>query len=634
MMGQRVDEGKDAPSHIKQVIMLFRRFLANTGNESVTALGSDLTHFQRLLHDIFHVSHPQQETVLSLYRLNDGEIGLRVSGNPYFGVVYVGSVAAIGVELENDQLQDSLMTPFFVQGDNPTINVVIAARRLIEGWNTHRISSLGLVELGKAKGSLVVQLFGRGVRLRGMAHRRLKRDGLFPVSERFDVFGYEAAYLDTFIQEAEAAEVVEEHTLEIRIELKDGEPKNRRVPVPGLRLSEADVVTVLTLDKRFHEVARRWRRLDVAVSNLVEFDAWPLLNHAQLYQEVQAAVKIPNLVMSRETFDQGARVVLSPCRLPLGSSVSDVAFLQRWARAQVVRAVEGWHRLLEQEYEFEHATLRKVTLENTKSLNFGTYTISGPVEKVRQIERELTENGTVRPGAYTQPGPTHTPVALYDHEILAVRPEPHLFDPLLVRLLKHEDVRISPDRLEESELHLVGAMHAYAQANKDVDFTLLRNQKEWGFLGFYPDFVLWLRVGEVEHIAFLDPKGLTLHNTADVSDKLMFSLALSGLEEQLRITAPNVRLSSFLLLNHDLHHYVENGQQRDLLNATLGRVLQERLLGSDAPGPVQFTDLELLDLLHVLNARPLNHAVGELLDAIKHNASKLRRWSRVLTNSR
>jgi hypothetical protein len=52
------------------------------------------------------------------------------------------------------------------------INVLVGSRKFAEGWNCYRVSVIGLINLGTSKGNKIIQIFGRGVRLKG-----LKGDG-------------------------------------------------------------------------------------------------------------------------------------------------------------------------------------------------------------------------------------------------------------------------------------------------------------------------------------------------------------------------------------------------------------------------------------------------------------------------
>lgn len=56
--------------------------------------------------------------------------------------------------------------------DDPAspINVLVGSRKFAEGWNCFRVSIIGLINLGSSKGNKIIQIFGRGVRLKGLRH--------------------------------------------------------------------------------------------------------------------------------------------------------------------------------------------------------------------------------------------------------------------------------------------------------------------------------------------------------------------------------------------------------------------------------------------------------------------------------
>jgi len=613
MMGSRVDD-KDGASHIREVLELLARFMANENSETVNTLSSvGCSPGKELFHDLFRlVFHADSPAGLDVRRLNDQELGLKTAGSSrYFGVVYVGAADSVGWEAaEKDHLAGSLMESFFERGDHPDVNFIVAARKLVEGWNTFRISSLGLVELGKSRGSLVVQLFGRGVRLSGTPEARLKRTGRYPVSERFDVFGYEAAYLRTFIDEAEAARIVEERTLDIRIDLKEGEPRNRRIPMPRRSFAESGQAVHLAGDDRFYNINKR-HPMPIE-HGLLRLDPRPLLDWQSLYRDVTAARREPNFVMSRESFHACGMLALAEVALPSTARIPGRDFFQRWAVGRMGSLLGTYWREHAQEYEFANAELTEITTENTRNLGFGRYQVSGPAGVIGEIESSLVQAGAIVESAFHQITGDLAPVARFKGEVVAVKSKPHLFEPLMVRLENRDDIRISPDRLEQSELAFVSALHAYADTHGSADIALLRNQKEWGFLGFYPDFVLWYRNKGIEHIAFIDPKGLTLHNTDDVVEKLLFSLVLGDIEKRLRKAAPKVRLSSFILLNQPIKDYISNSSQQILLIAALKKRMPE-IIGAPLDG---LTQDNLPELLRLLNTRTADNDIEGLLAAI------------------
>ena len=93
----------------------------------------------------------------------------------------------------------------------------------MEGWNSWRVSNMGLLNIGKSEGSLIIQLFGRGVRLRGR-DMSLKRssaldDGLHPSNisllETLNIFALRADYMDQFRDYLENEGIFTHETLEL-----------------------------------------------------------------------------------------------------------------------------------------------------------------------------------------------------------------------------------------------------------------------------------------------------------------------------------------------------------------------------------------------------------------------------------
>src|SRR5690625_5849606 len=54
-----------------------------------------------------------------------------------------------------------------INDDDSPINLLIGSKKFTEGWSSWRVSSMGLMNVGKSEGSQIIQLFGRVVRLKG-----------------------------------------------------------------------------------------------------------------------------------------------------------------------------------------------------------------------------------------------------------------------------------------------------------------------------------------------------------------------------------------------------------------------------------------------------------------------------------
>jgi superfamily II DNA or RNA helicase len=143
----------------------------------------------------------------------DGEIALRLGENEPFGLINVGDAQAL-CKLCEEQGNLLVVTEkefsgsFFAgldDGDS-TVNVLIGSKKFTEGWNSWRVSTMGLMNVGKSEGSEIIQLFGRGVRLKGygMCLKRSSQIEHTPrpphigLLETLNIFGIRAQYMQQF----------------------------------------------------------------------------------------------------------------------------------------------------------------------------------------------------------------------------------------------------------------------------------------------------------------------------------------------------------------------------------------------------------------------------------------------------
>ncbi len=149
--------------------------------------------------------------------LSKDELGIRLPGaeaDRWCGTALVGDAAKLaeelrkaGVTVEDD---DAVTGSLFARlNDSPDIKFLIGSRKFIEGWSSYRVSTLGLLQIGKNAGTQVIQLFGRGVRLAGIGGL-LKRADFVPalgphaddiaLAETLYVFGVKADYVQTWLE--------------------------------------------------------------------------------------------------------------------------------------------------------------------------------------------------------------------------------------------------------------------------------------------------------------------------------------------------------------------------------------------------------------------------------------------------
>lgn len=176
---------------------------ANTGYKEVANL-----IYNDLLSKLFYTPKSSR---LHLYQFTraKGEIGLATEGTPIFGVVNIGeeqrflhSVKEL-FPIHQDIFTKSLFTE--INLPQSRVNILIGAKKFIEGWNSWRVVSIGLLYIGKNEGTQIIQLFGRGVRLHGK-NNSLKRSrfitneppNYLEILETLNIFGIHADYMANF----------------------------------------------------------------------------------------------------------------------------------------------------------------------------------------------------------------------------------------------------------------------------------------------------------------------------------------------------------------------------------------------------------------------------------------------------
>ncbi|AHN72166.1 hypothetical protein CF65_01927 [Aggregatibacter actinomycetemcomitans HK1651] len=114
-----------------------------------------------------------QKLQLNQIKKASGEIALSVGNHQPFGVINVGDSASLIKEADKypnllfatDEFTPSLFND--INQKESTVNLLIGSRKFTEGWSSWRVSTMGLLNMGKGEGSQIIQLFGRGVRLKG-----------------------------------------------------------------------------------------------------------------------------------------------------------------------------------------------------------------------------------------------------------------------------------------------------------------------------------------------------------------------------------------------------------------------------------------------------------------------------------
>ncbi|GAB4564742.1 MAG: hypothetical protein Tsb0017_24870 [Geothermobacteraceae bacterium] len=223
------------------------------------------------------------------------EIWLSWGEGRYWGLINVGNGDKFFADCEeHPQLHDTHGEPLihlvkadivspvchFAAIDDPAspINVLVGSRKFAEGWNCFRVSIIGLINLGSSKGNKIIQIFGRGVRLKGTRgdgkrrtidhcadYQELLRtdspENRLRRLETLNVFSLNRSWLETFLKalEQDLPAIAGPFTLDVKpsvmkvgnkqLSFADYQPRLQTFKVG---LSEFDAPLQITLDARDH----------------------------------------------------------------------------------------------------------------------------------------------------------------------------------------------------------------------------------------------------------------------------------------------------------------------------------------------------------------------------------------------
>jgi len=536
---------------------IFAKNYPDTTLGYVRALGlsaGDL--YTQILIDLFRTA---KNTPLHLARLkgSEGEILLRYGNGKPFGLINIGDDKGFAdlvttlqkgknpaIAVEDDSFTGGI---FNIINKRPDIIILIGAKKFIEGWDSFRVSSMGLFNIGKREGPEIIQLFGRGIRLKGKDNS-LKRSGsgndtdipdYLSFLETLSIYGIEAEYLATFrefIGEGEEIRPVTKKTFYVQVRpdsrlitaqplyLPKVEPSQFRdynfirlyvlsdnpllVTVDLLPVVEQGMSTDYTVihDQNYRTPspfpiqfidALNWDKIVWALDGLRNRKGW----HNLIYD-------IPTLkqVLTSDQFVLSCRQdLISPKRY------TDLIHLEEIATAILKKYLTAFYHRLQSEWAKKNLDVENVTTDHP-NINFRyTISVSNKDERVKtDVETLLTLQKEELFGALSSP------------PIKNVYWSRHLYQPLLAAWDGDKEIlTLQPTGINKGEETLVKDLAAYLENKKDkyagYECFLLRNRSRLGVglfetAYFYPDYIFWMIQGNRQQIVFLDPHGLA-HNS-------------------------------------------------------------------------------------------------------------------------
>lgn len=542
-----------------------------------------------------------------------GEVALRLGAeNDAFGVINVGDDAKLvelceenGLATGEREFSGSLFHE--INESHSPVNLLIGSKKFTEGWSSWRVSTMGLMNVGKGEGAQIIQLFGRGVRLRGY-EMSLKRSSKVTLPEGLDrpkhiglletlgIFGIHADYMAQFRDFLKDEGLP---TNDDRIEFLLPVIKNlgtqklktvrlkKKINGVGTEFGDAfrklaPIPTVASPNPRQdpstaylqkNQVILNWYpKVQAMKSDGIkggEIDVSP--NQAHLSARHVAFLDVDALYFELERFkaergwynlnltrqavsdllaDQSWYQLMIPAEELEFDSFERVRLWQEIALALLKKYTERYYTFRKREWELPHLEYRDLESDDPNFLGVkespdeGYYSVLVDRSQEEVVAKLEELKAAIEKGDFKQ----------WEFQgMKAIGFDRHLYQPLLH--LDSKIVEVSPAPLNKGEFEFVEDLKAFYDANveffADKELYLLRNLSKGRGVGFFeagnfhPDFILWLLAGGKQHVMFVDPKGI--RNLGPSDPKIQFHKTIKEIEQRLGDGA--VRLESFIVSN-------------------------------------------------------------------------------------
>lgn len=569
--------------------------------------------YEEMLHLIFNT-----DTVADAPRLHveaikqvQGEIAMKIGEyGDYFGVINIGDTAnlikaceANGIVSRSDEF---IATSLFsnINNKDSKVRILIGSRKFTEGWNSWRVSTMGLINFAKGEGSQAIQLFGRGVRLKGYKGM-LKRSTCLDDSsvkplrymqcvETLTIFGVKAQYMEDFKKflEQEGAptnddiievtlpvinryEEIKSRKLRV-IKVKDGKNFKKQARRLILDVPKEDFLRYLIRSKSVLDCRSKIQsiessgsyklnievvdtRFTIPPTTLVLLDYYRIFDEIQQYKNEKSYF---NISIDRDKLKSiletnGWYELIIPKKQLEIDSIRKIEYATDYAVMALKSYMDKFSKFEQERWEAPLLEFREISALDNNFVDEYTFTVTpqnnsdssgeelgkfiGDIKSILSYNNGLDE--------YEKQFDFNKNLCLFDFRS-------HLYAPLVCLRKGNTNIQITPVSLNEDEKLFVDYMKDFTENNGDVlenkSLYLLRNKSKvgMGFFvagNFYPDYILWIDTPEKQYITFVDPKGLLRIMPND--PKIEFYKTIKDLENQLAPTAGDkqIILNSFIM---------------------------------------------------------------------------------------
>lgn len=639
-----VVQGKST-SDVVDILLFIKRFVENDSGESVNFIKRILEHktglldkqnrdvfwntfgyltdlsmspeamFADVMKVVFNCNTNSSLLHVENMRGIDGEISLRLGENEPFGLINVGDDSKLmslcestGFKTESIDFKESLFD--HITESDSKINILIGSKKFTEGWNCWRVSTMGLMNVGKSEGSEIIQLFGRGVRLKGYNFSLMRSNEYdrthpnehitvpkyIPILETINVFGVKADYMRKFREylekEGVSADKDEPYVISMPVirnrkfrnkklyslQIKEGLDYKKDAKKPVLEYKPGYVVDLDCYGKIQFETSR------TTVSSETQKE-----QHSLLPKHL-AMLDIDDLCLEMETYKaQKLRYNLIITR----AGIQSLLDARDWYRLSIPSGELEIHSYADyQKFRNIFVALLKLYCDrlynSSRNAWESNYMEYKPVDSsyenfIDGDEYEITVNDPSNNAeliSFVESLKKEVEEAKAKGQLVdfsqgrrkgdfeAISFSNSLYNPLLYVNNKAKEIVVYPVALVDSEKDFIMGLDNYLKSHTEQfsgkDVYLIRNKakKGVGFFetaGFYPDFILWLVDGEKEYITFIEPHGMVHEEIG--GEKVALHTKIKAV--QTKLADPNVILNSVILTESTVTDLIDSHTEEE-----------------------------------------------------------------------
>jgi hypothetical protein len=554
--------------------------------------------YNSLLLEVFNSDLPGAFLHIDNLKGQAGEIGLRIGSAPYFGIINVGDDAKLLTLCKEQKLntgeQEFARSAFqSINDKDSTINVLIGSKKFTEGWSSWRVSTMGLLNIGRGEGSEIIQLFGRGVRLKGykMSLKRSKELSyiirpdviplILPTLETLNIFSIRADYMQQFKEiimgegiagKDDSESDYEKFKIDILPTIDNlSEKKLKYVRVKSGANFKKEMLVDAVLAEGLSEIILDWypkvqvlasaRTTNISMVNnkqegklrpehLAFFDWDAVFFEIEKFKNERSWY---NFNLTREDLrkvlyrDHWYKFYIPPAEL----DIVDFRQVTTWQEIGTILLKSFCERIYNfQKNRFFNSNSEVAILDSSHPNFIQEYNLLVKKSEERLIGKinELKELISSKELSSLKLGSEFE--ALYNSQ--------HLYYPLLYidKKVYGDLVQIQPVALNKGERDFVEDLRQFHHSSPEFfdgkELYLLRNisRKGIGFFEanyFYPDFIIWLVDADKQYVSFIDPKGLRqVQGLTDPKIQLHRTIRHT-LQKQ--INDPAIELNAFIVSN-------------------------------------------------------------------------------------